>query len=402
MSITQTNKNDDNMFNLYELSRIRRQNSYIKSMNPQLVKRELVNHQRTIREYRIDLSNHLFYLEKLSDFRKNNPNLSCFKSQPYINSEMRYLIFEFLMCCHSRLSLTTSTLFQTFNLVDRYTSKFILKNTNYQLVALTCLWISSKFFDAKKNIPNLRILENLCCSQYCADQFIATEFQILKSLNWSITSSPTPDSFIDMILFKKTLNPNSNDKNLNINEIKVLSIMICELSEFKPDLSFNISSSKLSKISTEIALLIEAFSKNNRQWFKFSKDEYFFLSILLDDNEIIPASFKLKYDDIKLSKIISFIKRFKEEKLMNDHITSIIESSEVSRNNSFCESNSPESVNNNGRSTSATPKLNLKKMSIVQRDVIMPLTPTTPIYFKKRYQDEVDDSQTNNAKRVCK
>ena len=135
----------DNKVDLYQLAKVRRQNAYFRSMNPNLVKRELLNHQLTIKEYHRDLSRHLFNLERASNMQTNNmPNLSCFKSQPYINTEMRYLIFEFLMCCHSRLSLTTSTLFQTFHLVDRYTSKFILKNTNYQLVALTCLWISAK------------------------------------------------------------------------------------------------------------------------------------------------------------------------------------------------------------------------------------------------------------------
>lgn len=415
---SQSVSHQDKFVNLYEMAKIRRQNSYIKSMNTNLVKRELMNHQRTIKEYHRELSKHLYNLEKSNEqFTKINQsgkNLSCFKSQPYINSDMRYLIFEFLMCCHSRLSLTTSTLFQTFNLVDRYTSKYILKNTNYQLVALTCLWISAKFFDVKKNIPSTKILENLCCMQYTSKQFIATEFQILQSLNWEINSTPTADSFIDMILFEKTLT--LVDKTLNVNEIKILSIMLCELCEFKPEIAYKLSASKLAETTTTIALMIEQFSKN-KQWYKIPKQQESLLDIVFDGNEIIPASFKLKYDDNKLSKFISFIKRFKEEKIMNDYITSIIENGERlnSRSNSTVSTTISTESNNTTASNAHngtlydqssrnrnTPDINSKRKNGTGRDVIMPLTPTTPIYLKKRYHEEVSDTNTNDFKRVCK
>lgn len=398
----------DKMVNLYEMSKIRRHNSYMKSMNPNLVKRELMNHQMTVKEYHRDLSNHLYALERSNRISQNNSkNLSCFKSQPYINSDMRYLIFEFLMCCHSRLSLTTSTLFQTFNLVDRYTSKFILKNTNYQLIALTCLWISAKFFDVKKNIPSTKILENLCCMQYTSKQFTATEFQILQSLNWSINATPTADSFIDMILFEKTLS--LMDKTLNVNEIKILSIMLCELCEFKPELAYEMSSSHLAKDATTIALMIEQFAQNGK-WFKISKEQESLLDIVFAGNEIIPASFKLKYDDGKLTKFISFIKRFKEEKIMNDYIASIIENGERHSidgssipKTSSSSSSSSSTTQHNQSAKSITPDMKSKRKNTTRRDVIMPLTPTTPIYLKKRYHEEVaDDTNTNEFKRVCK
>ena len=408
----------DKLVNLYDMAKIRRQNSYSKSMNPNLVKRELMNHQRTIKEYHRELSKHLYNLEKsnqqITKINQNGKNLACFKSQPYINSDMRYLIFEFLMCCHSRLSLTTSTLFQTFSLVDRYTSRYILKNTNYQLVALTCLWISAKFFDVKKNIPSTKILENLCCMQYTSKQFIATEFQILQSLNWEINSSPTADSFIDMILFEKTLT--LVDKTLNVNEIKILSIMLCELCEFKPEIAYQLTASKLAENTTTIALMIEQFSKN-KQWYKIPKEQETLLDIVFDGNEIIPASFKLKYDDNKLSKFISFIKRFKEEKIMNDYIASIIENGEKlnsrsnstvsttssSRNNNAATSNTHNDTSCNQSPTNRyTPDIKSKRKNGTGRDVIMPLTPTTPIYLKKRYHEEVSDTNTNDFKRVCK
>ncbi|SMN20718.1 similar to Saccharomyces cerevisiae YAL040C CLN3 G1 cyclin involved in cell cycle progression [Maudiozyma saulgeensis] len=405
MSVKESKRCLDKVVNLYEMSKIRRHNSYIKSMNPNLVKRELMNHQMTIKEYHRDLSNHLYVLEKFNRSTQNNAkNLSCFKSQPYINSDMRYLIFEFLMCCHSRLSLTTSTLFQTFNLVDRYTSKFILKNTNYQLIALTCLWISAKFFDVKKNIPSTKILENLCCMQYTSKQFISTEFQILQSLNWSINSSPTADSFIDMILFEKTLN--LMDKTLNINEIKILAIMLCELCEFKPEIAYQMSASYLAKDATTIALMIEQFAQNGK-WFKISKEQESLLDIVFAGNEIIPASFKLKYDDGKLSKFITFIKRFKEEKIMNDYIASIIENGDKQQSTSgtskAVSSSSSSTQYNQSVATSITPDMKPKRRNATHRDVIMPLTPTTPIYLKKRYHEEVSDgTHTNEFKRVCK
>ncbi|GMM59112.1 hypothetical protein DAKH74_057290 [Maudiozyma humilis] len=402
----------DTLPDLYQLAKVRRQNAYVKSMNPSLVKRELLNHQLTIKEYHRDLSRHLASLERASSLQTNSmPSLSCFQSQPYINAEMRYLIFEFLMCCHSRLSLTTSTLFQTFHLVDRYTSKFILKNTNYQLVALTCLWISAKFFDVKKNIPSGKVLENLCCLQYTTKQFVATEFQILQSLNWSVSSSPTPDAFIDMILFEKTL-ALSADKALNVNEIKILSIMLCELCEFRPELAYRHAASARAQTATAVALMVEQFSQNGK-WYKISGAHEAFLDTLFEGAEIIPASFKLKYDESKLGKLAAFITKYKAEKAMNEYIASVIDGSACT--NTSTNGGAPAPTCESSPSADAFDAKTDRKISNVgRRDVIMPLTPTTPVYLKKRYHEGAEssdatttgsaagDAQPSPFKRACK
>ena len=173
--------------NLYEMARTRRRNWNEKSRNSDLVRRELICHQHSIREYYTDISTK----ESLSLSTRTTtgaaPNIARFNAQPYINPEMRRLIFEFIVCCHSRLYLSTPTLFETFSLLDRYTSRYVVRSSNYQLIALVCLWISSKFFDPKKNVPSSWIHSANSAVLNIHPRILKNaEFQILRSLDWEV------------------------------------------------------------------------------------------------------------------------------------------------------------------------------------------------------------------------
>lgn len=293
-----------NLPNLAYLAHIRRNVSKVKSQNPSLVKTELQCHRASVMEYSSSLLNHLIHLEE--EPGSIRLNLQSFEAQPQINEKMRFLIIDFIMCCHARLKLSTSTLFLTFDIMNRYASKFIIKCGNYQLLALSALWISSKYWDSKYNIPNFNILTSLCCQQYTPAQFREIEWHLLTALNWSVLNTPTPDYFIDLLLVledKKNVSPIALQHGINnIDEINVASVLLCELAAFDIKLSFNYNASAIALAAITISTLALNFYDFN-QWENFreeSKDANVVkicdaLLKLSIDRDSLPSSFKCKY-----------------------------------------------------------------------------------------------------------
>ncbi|EJS44849.1 cln3p [Saccharomyces arboricola H-6] len=326
--------------NLPLLLHKRRAIASTKSKNPKLVKRELQAHHSAISEYNNDQLDHYF---QLSHAERPLYNLTNFTSQPQVNPKMRFLIFDFIMYCHTRLNLSTSTLFLTFTILDKYSSRFIIKSYNYQLLSLTALWISSKFWDSKNRMATLKVLQNLCCNQYSIKQFTSMEMHLFKSLDWSICQSATFDSYIDIFLFQSTsalspaltdppspaleafiqqklalLNngagtainnkPSSQGPSFNINEIKLGAIMLCELASFNLELSFKYDRSLIALGAINlIKLSLNYHNSNIWENFNLTLEEngqdldISLLEIsntLLDaamDQDTFPSSFKSKY-----------------------------------------------------------------------------------------------------------
>ncbi|QLG73158.1 hypothetical protein HG535_0E02420 [Zygotorulaspora mrakii] len=294
------------------MSHVRRNVALKKSQNPKLVIREQASHQFSVMEYSDNLLNHLIRLDENNKSNVFKPSLPSFNSQPQINHKMRYLIFDFLMCCHTRLGLCTSTLFLCFNLLDRYTSRYIVESSDYQLLALTALWISSKYWDSKNRAASLPVLQNLCCKQYSIRQFKEMELHLLKALNWSLSQIATPDSFIDILLFLKdnknvqpaVLKTDNITELININDIKSGSVMLCQLASFDLQLSFNYTTSQIALGAITLITIALKLQKLN-QWENFQssiKDASLIriCSALLDlvlKFDSLPSSFKFKYID---------------------------------------------------------------------------------------------------------
>lgn len=304
--------------NLVALSHIRREISKVKNQNPDLINRQLNCHHNAISEYSVNQLSHLISL--IQNFDLQETDLTNFNAQPQINSKMRFLIFDFLMYSHVRLNLSTSTLFLAFSIIDRYSAKYVIESCNYQLLALTSLWIASKYWDSKNRAVTLPILINLCCNQYTPNNFKDTELHLLKALNWTLCQAPTHDSLIDMIIFikddhsqleaDKALNAQQSIINkylsshfLNINEIKLGSIMLCELTSFDLDFSFKFDNLMIAKAAIILVMLTLNFNQSNK-WENFnttccSDPEIVeimnsMLNIVMD-KDALPSSFKAKY-----------------------------------------------------------------------------------------------------------
>ncbi|AAS52304.2 ADR384Wp [Eremothecium gossypii ATCC 10895] len=227
---------------LLQLASIRRSVWDSKASHPRLIHMEMVAHQSACQEYSIEILKHLIDLEN-----QTRSSWTSFQSQPELTVEMRTLIFDFIMSCHTRLGLSSSTLFLCYNIIDRYCSKIIVKSPTYQLLGLTALWLASKFADKKPRIPSL---QSLCCHQHTKQQFKEMELHILKSLNWSVCSAPSHDSFVDILL--KTKIANLSFKRLNLNDLKYGATILCELSCFDPALNYNYNSSAIALASVTV------------------------------------------------------------------------------------------------------------------------------------------------------
>ncbi|QLQ81719.1 hypothetical protein HG537_0F04800 [Torulaspora globosa] len=292
---------------LGQMCHVRRNVAQRKSQDSNLVAREVACHEFCVMEYSNQLLNHLIRLESDNAVHVTaKPSLTTFQSQPQINHKMRFLIFDFLMCCHTRLGLCNSTLFLCYNILDRYTSKYIVKSCNYQLLALTALWISSKFWDSKNRIAPLKLLVKLCCKQYSAQQFKEMELHLSKSLNWTLCQFATHDSFIDLLLFLKndTKIPSTIllDNKLSVDRVKFGAMMLCELACFDIELSFNCSASQIVLAAITLTTLALKFEEFN-QWEDFNSKSndaglvkvcHSLLALAVREDSV-PSSFKLKY-----------------------------------------------------------------------------------------------------------
>lgn len=235
-------------------------NSTLKSSNVTLQSMEYKSHSTTISDYEFDMLTHLLSMES-----KSLPSLVLIEQQPEIKLGMRPLLLDFLMEVITILNLSKSTFPLTVNLIDRYCSTRIVKKQHYQLLGLTCLWISCKNLDSKFKVPSLNDLRKICVDSYYKELFIEMEKHILKSLEWMI-NTPTFDSFIDLYLnflikeHEKEEQTSYSNSSMMVKKssykIKLLSNYIGELFQFYPNIYFDYTSSQIALISILVSILI--------------------------------------------------------------------------------------------------------------------------------------------------
>lgn len=256
--------------NLYNLAMRRAEISSIKCSNQNLINHELAIHQTSLKEY----------LPTTITTSTNSPcplNLQNFLNQPYIDPQLRSRMIDSLITYHSKLRLSTPTLFQSISIMDRISCNYIIKDYNYKLVAIVSLWISSKFHDLKRRVPKLSQLIQLTQYRYDPREICSMELVILNNLGWQIESSSTFDAFIDSLLF-----PYLQDLGNDINRIKIWMLIICELCLFDVRLSMQYDIQVMTRCAFEIALSINQFScKSGRICsFDVSNSEYDFTNVL--------------------------------------------------------------------------------------------------------------------------
>lgn len=224
-----------------------------KAQDVRLQLAEYKAHRNHVDEYKLDIHHHLLDMDT-----KTRPNLHLIQQQPEINLRMRPLLLDFLMDVINKLNLSKLTFPLTVNIIDRYCLVRIVKKQHYQLLGLTALWIACKNLDSKFRIPSLNDLCKYCCHCYDKKLFLEMENHVLKLLGW-LVDAPTFDSFVDLYINALALLPflaGSKNPHKVCNDVKIVSIYICELIQFYPNIYFNYLLPKIALMSVLLACLI--------------------------------------------------------------------------------------------------------------------------------------------------
>lgn len=369
-------------------------NSSMKSSDITLQSMEFRSHATTISDYQFDMLSHLLSMES-----KSLPSLVLIEQQPEIKLGMRPLLLDFLMEVITILNLSKSTFPLTVNLIDRYCSTRIVKKQHYQLLGLTCLWISCKNLDSKFKVPSLNDLRKICVDSYYKELFIEMEKHILKSLEWLI-NTPTFDSFIDLylnMLIKEHDNKDSAyaQSSLMVKKssykIKLLSNYIGELFQFYPNIYFDYTSSQIGLISILVSILILKIPVN------LSNVLSFYNNLVDVDGEKVPellsfASFQTLFNKNFFKNLIKIL----------DHPPKSLQVKYFSQGGKYsvlmkslvdCATDSLASL----LDPPVTPKINTANNK-VKANSLLPLTPvsnsTSPKHFKN---DPIFDTKTSES-----
>lgn len=90
------------------------------------------------------------------------------------------------------------TLFLTIYLIDKFCSKRTVCKSQYQLLAMACLFIAGKYEEV--DTPKLRKIMTLCGKLYECKDVLDMESEILLELNFKI-SQPSLNWFVSSEIF---------------------------------------------------------------------------------------------------------------------------------------------------------------------------------------------------------
>ncbi len=91
------------------------------------------------------------------------------------------------------MKLRYETLYLTILLIDKVCCRKIIKKSEYQLLAMTCLFVAGKYEEVAT--PKIKKIMDLCDRLYQPADLLKMESEILLELNFRI-SQPTLDWFI--------------------------------------------------------------------------------------------------------------------------------------------------------------------------------------------------------------
>lgn len=104
-----------------------------------------------------------------------------------INEDMRDIVIDWLVDVHRKFKMKTETLFQALSLMDRYLERNEIKKEIFQLVATTCLFITSKFEEIYP--PVLEDFVYICADTYTKNEIIHMESLVLNDIGFRLVGS---------------------------------------------------------------------------------------------------------------------------------------------------------------------------------------------------------------------
>ncbi|XBW37586.1 hypothetical protein QEN19_003167 [Hanseniaspora menglaensis] len=137
---------------------------------------------------------------------------------------LKKLILDFIMCCHTKLRLSTPTLLLSFKILEKYIhfrnqtqdylTELIDDRLQFQLIGIVSLWVSSKYIDTKYKHFNIDMLLELINAPQLP-RFYLKE-QSAKSKTGSSMSTP-----IGTPKMKTPIGKSTNSKYYNYDSTKI-------------------------------------------------------------------------------------------------------------------------------------------------------------------------------------
>ena len=116
--------------------------------------------------------------------RATQPDGFYMRKQRDINENVRSILVDWLIGVHAKFKCLPETLFITVNLIDRYLSKFNIKQSQVQLLGIAALLIATKYEEIYP--PTVKDFIYLTDNTYTRAQILAMEEQILFHLQFEI------------------------------------------------------------------------------------------------------------------------------------------------------------------------------------------------------------------------
>ncbi|KAK6505150.1 hypothetical protein TWF481_007071 [Arthrobotrys musiformis] len=139
-------------------------------------------------EYAPDIIRHMWAVD-----RELQPDPHYMDTQPYLGWHMRGILVDWMIEVHERFQLSSETLFNTVNIIDRFLSVKIVPVHQLQLVGLAALLIAAKYDEITP--PGIDMLVYMADHAYTGLEIRNCEYEILAALEWKI-SAPGPMSFL--------------------------------------------------------------------------------------------------------------------------------------------------------------------------------------------------------------
>ena len=118
------------------------------------------------------------------------PSPTYLSSHPDVTDRTRAVLIDFLVSLHSRLKLTSETLFLTVSLLDRVLAAQAVPKPKVQLLGVTALMVASKYEEVK--IPPAQDFVDATDGAYLKADLLEMERSALTALGFHVT---TPTAF---------------------------------------------------------------------------------------------------------------------------------------------------------------------------------------------------------------
>lgn len=272
------------------------------------------NDIKMVKEYNSDIFKYFYQREPVL-----SPAFNYTKdkhSMYYLRPKLRTILVDWIVQVHEKFQCISETLLLAINIMDRFLSTSKVSTSKLQLVAITSLFIASKFYEI--NLPKISNYAYVTDGAASIRDIKLAEYQILKALNFEI-AWPNSMDFIRRISKSDNYDERTRKYAKMIIEFAYCSTLFIHL---KPSLLSVLSMYIAKKMTMQSAEKDKQEAEENLiKWLTpfLNNEDYHDLK---DSSRIIKKYSSLLLDEIvnPSIKIKCLIQKFKDQNTYNDFI----------------------------------------------------------------------------------